>query len=379
MGLRRPEGLGDAEWQGIREAEERLLRAMAADDQPLVVGSAKELCEAIGKVVIAARGDLAAAAADLPEVIGAAHRLLDFQPGQGLALEPEARRIAQGLKSMVLGIGEMRNRHGTGHGRAVPSGITSEHAELAFDAANLWSGWALRRLEPYMAGDVSAIVRDLEGNTFRSGDLGRRLRYAGLPNLPVEDQWRLGFAVAGRASRGTFTVTADGVDAVQADDEATWPPGYVEGLITGLFFDANGYLDVSEWKARESGRLIAALRGPEPLLRQIAEKAATAAMGGAVSGDEGGRHEAARELRRIGPLITSGEGRKLWEGIARTVESDMDEMRQLGLLQRFQEEADPKAGWQEGPEPDDRGGHAIRDYEGEPVEYEGPQGIDDDS
>lgn len=50
MGLRRPEGLGDAEWQGLRDAEERLLRAKAADDLPLVVGSAKELCEAVGKV-----------------------------------------------------------------------------------------------------------------------------------------------------------------------------------------------------------------------------------------------------------------------------------------------------------------------------------------
>src|SRR5207249_1397289 len=205
-----PDGLGDLEWLAITDAEERLLRAKAADDRALVVGSSKELCEAIAKIVITQRGSLAAAGADLPELITMAHRLLDFQPGECLATEPEARKIAQSLKSMVLGVGEMRNRHGTGHGRAVPSGITAEHAELAFDSAMLWSGWAVRRLEPYIAGDVSALVRDLEANTFRKGDLGRRLGYAGLSGLSVEDQWRLGFAVACRASRGTFVVMADG-------------------------------------------------------------------------------------------------------------------------------------------------------------------------
>jgi hypothetical protein len=346
-------------------------------DYPLVVGSAKELCEAIGKVVIAARGGLAGAAADLPDVIGAAHRLLDFQPGHGLGHEPEVRKIAQSVKTIALGIGEMRNRHGTGHGRAVASGITAEHADLAFDSANLWSGWALRRLEPYLAGDVSAIVRDLEENTFRSGDLGRRLRYADLPKLPVEDQWRLGFAVAARASRGTFVVAADGLEAVRADDEATWPRGYVEGLITGLFFDANGYLDATESKARESGRLIAAFREPDSLLGEIADKALDAAMAGAVSGDEEGRRLASQELLRSGQLITSAEGQMRWERIARIVGDDMDVMRQLGLLERF-EEADRRAGWEDGPEPDYVAADAIRDYEGGPIEYEGPQPTEDE-
>ena len=260
---------------------------------------------------------------------------------------------------------------GTGHGRAVASGITAEHADLAFDSANLWSGWALRRLEPYLAGDVSAIVRDLEENTFRSGDLGRRLRYADLPKLPVEDQWRLGFAVAGRASRGTFVVAADGLEAVRADDESTWPRGYVEGLITGLFFDANGYLEVTESKARESGRLIAALREPDSLLSEVADKALDASMAGAVSGDEEGRRLASQELLRSGQLIASTNGRRLWERIARIVGDDMEEMRQQGLLERF-EEADRKAGWEDEPEPDYVAGDAIRDYDGAPIEYEGP-------
>jgi hypothetical protein len=138
--LRRPDGLGDAEWAAIREAEDRLLRAKAAPDAPLVVGSAKELCEAIAKVVIAERRGIPGSGADMPELITTAHKLLEFQPGEGLANDPETRKIAQGLKSIVLGLGEMRNRHGTGHGRPAPSGVSEEHSDLAFGAAALL-GW----------------------------------------------------------------------------------------------------------------------------------------------------------------------------------------------------------------------------------------------
>jgi hypothetical protein len=370
MGLQRPEGLGDAEWDAISEAEQRLLRARAVADYPLIVGSSKELCEAIAKVVLSARGSLATAAADLPELVAKAHKLLEFQPGEGLATEPAARTIAQSLKSIVIAIGDMRNQHGTGHGRAVPSGIASEHADLANGAALEWSAWALRRLEPYIAGDVSKLVLDLEVSTFRRGDLARRLRMSDLPRLSEEDQRRLGFAVAGRASRETFVVIADGVEAVQADDEVTWPRAYVEGLITGLFLDANGRLDVNEWKAREAARLIAALRNPADILRDLIERIEAAVRSGAVIDDDADLTNAARELRGALP---DGEARLMLDSIAGTVAAANSEDRRAWLWEElFRTKADPKAGWQEDAETDyGRGADAIRDYEGAPIEWEG--------
>lgn len=173
-----------------------------------------------------------------------------------MANDAETRKVAQGLKSVVIGLGEMRNRHGTGHGRPTATGITDEHAELAFDAALLWSGWAVRRLEPYIAGDVTALVRDLEAEIFHRGDLKRRLNYANLARLQEVDQRRLGLAVARRASQDTFVVIEDGVEAVQPDDPDNWPPDYVESLLIGLFFDANGYLDLKTWKVREAARIL---------------------------------------------------------------------------------------------------------------------------
>ena len=122
--LNRPQGLGEDEWQSIRESEERLLRSKASNDDALVLGSAKELCEAIAKVVIAERGGVSAGTADFSDLVSTAHRVLEYQPGEGVAADPATRRVAQGLKSVALGLGELRNRYGTGHGRAAPTGVT---------------------------------------------------------------------------------------------------------------------------------------------------------------------------------------------------------------------------------------------------------------
>lgn len=310
--LKRPDGLGEDEWTAIKDAETRLLRAKAASDAPLVVGSAKELCEAIAKAIIAERGGVPTATASMSELITTAHKLLEFQPGEGLANDPETRKVAQGLKSVVIGLAEMRNRYGTGHGRPMATGITDEHAELAFDAALLWSGWALRRLEPYIAGDVTTLVRDLEGEIFHRGDLTRRLSFANLAHLPAVDRRRLGLAVARRASQDTFVVIEDGVEAVQPDDSDKWPPDYVESLLIGLFFDANGYLDLKPWKVRESARILSVHPDPSPILKELAERTASAGSAYGVVADDQVRQDLIAEFEATVDQLPDGEARELW-------------------------------------------------------------------
>jgi hypothetical protein len=317
--LNRPDGLADDQWAAIQDAEERLLRAKAYRDAPLVVGSAKELCEAVARVVIAERGGVAGSGTDMPELISAAHRALEFQAGEGLANDPETRKIAQGVRSVVLGVSEMRNRRGTGHGRPAPAGTTDDHADLAFDAAYLWCTWALRRLEPYIAGDATALVRDLDKGIFRGGDVARRLTYATLPRLPVEDQMRLGVAVARRASKGTFVVSKDGIDAVQPGDTGTWPTGYVEGLLTGLFLDANGNLELAKWKVSDAARLVSELPDPVPVLLRLTARISDAASSNGVAGDESALSESITEFARTAPALANAEVRAMWVGISRTL------------------------------------------------------------
>ena len=323
--LARPAGLGEGEWAAITEAESRLLRAQSGSDAPLTVGCAKDLCETIAKVVIAERGGIASGD-DLPDLVNAAHKLLAFQPGEDIANDPDSRQIAAGLKSIVLGRGAMRNRHGTGHGRATPSGITGEHAELSFESALLWAKWALRRLEPYIAGEVTALVRDLDGETFRRGDLARRLKFANLPRLSAADQRRVGIAVARRASGGTFVVAEDGVEAVRPDDSGAWPPAYVEGLVAGLFFHPNGYLDVGGWGIGESARLIASLPEPEEVIRRLAERVRAATTSRHIGADEDVRRAVIEAFRRTSDVLRDDEQRRLWREIQRSFESSAAEL-----------------------------------------------------
>ena len=54
--LPRAEWLRDEQWQAIDDAHRRLAAAVAADDRPLVVGSAKELVECVARVTLVAHG-----------------------------------------------------------------------------------------------------------------------------------------------------------------------------------------------------------------------------------------------------------------------------------------------------------------------------------
>ena len=313
IALDRPEGLGDNEWAAVNDAAQRLTRAITAADEPLVVGCAKELCESVARVAINARGGVAIGD-DMPDLITAAHRMLEFQPGEGLATDGEARKIAQSLKTMMLGLAEMRNRHGTGHGRATPSGISPEHAFLASSAATLWSQWALRRLGPYVAGDVVALIRDLDSATFRKNDLARRLSYANLGHLDKHTLSRLGAAIGRRSARGTFVVAEDGIEAAQSEDVSTWPAAYVEGAVMGLLFDANGYLDLGEWPGwaiKQSARLVAPLANGATVLRVVAERIAKATEARRVISDKEDLVKAAGEARNVADGSGVGEQRPL--------------------------------------------------------------------
>jgi hypothetical protein len=322
--LIRPAGLGEDEWAAITEAESRLFRARASSDAALILGSAKDLCETIAKIVIAERGRLTSYD-DFPDLLNAAHQLLASQPGEDIANDPDGLQIAAGLKSIVLGIGAMRNRHGTGHGRAVPSGINTEHAELSFETALLWAKWALRRIAPYIAGEATTLVRDLESETFRRGALARRLKLANLPRLSEADQRRVGVAVARRASSGDSFVAEEGIDAVRPEDGATWPVSYLEGLIAGLFFHPNGHLNVGSWGVGEAARLITAMPEPEPVLRRLAERARTASASRRISADEDAQRSVIDAFHRTSHRLRDDQQRRLWREIQRTFGGSEDD------------------------------------------------------
>ncbi|MEM8618936.1 MAG: abortive infection family protein [Actinomycetota bacterium] len=256
--LRRTAGVGDAQWTAISDAVDRLNRSVDADDPPAIVGGSKELCECVAKVVLVARTE-ADEGLDYPAVVGKAHSTLGRQPGHGDVADGAIRNIVQGAKTIVSSLAEMRNKVGTGHGRATAPVATAEHASLAVNATRLWCEWALDRLAVVLENSVDALIAELSGSHFTKGELGRRLAQIGLDTLSDEDMERLGRAVAQRGGyRGTFVVKWDGVDAALRNP-ASFPAAYRRGLVSGLFFDHDGYINTTPNRVNEAARLLQSL------------------------------------------------------------------------------------------------------------------------
>jgi hypothetical protein len=271
--LELPQGLEPDASVAINDPLQRLNRALAADDLPLVVGTCKDLAEAVAKVVLAARGVTTATNEDFPKLMTQAQAVLDRQPGQGLAADEAIRLAAQSALKAINYLPQLRNRVGTGHGRALAPEVAEEVALVSVDLAMMWCRWALRRLRYVILGRPENLITQLGTGTFYRGDLAARLEAAQLSQLPEPDQAALGIAVAHRAMRDTFLVMDEGVaQCAQSSDRTRWPPAYRRGLIMGLLINAEGQLETSPWAVEQIGLLLATIDDPVAVLTEAAEK-----------------------------------------------------------------------------------------------------------
>jgi hypothetical protein len=275
MKVARPQHIRAEEWDAVTMQYDRLDRAFTARDFSQAIGTAKELCETVAKIVLQHAGAAPLGSnADFPEVINTAHSAAGRQPAAGMA-DDELRNMAMSAKKLVLAVGSLRNRVGSGHGRATTPDVVEEQATVAVQAAELWCGWMLRRLDHVARGRSDTLVDELrQGATFHAGVLAQRLQDVGLASLEDDEAFRLGVAVGQRASSNTFVVHADGVSAVLADPNS-WPAPYIEGVVTGAFLDANGYLNVAPALVREVVQLLRHVADPEAtaiaLVTQVAQ------------------------------------------------------------------------------------------------------------
>jgi hypothetical protein len=138
--LDRPDGLEDATWAAIDGPLQRLNRALAEDERPLVVGTCKDVAEAVAKVVLTARGETVASNEDFQPLMGRAHADLGRQPGRGLATDPQVRDSAQAAEKLINNLPTPRNRFGTGHGRALAPEVAEEVVLLSVDMTSPRAG-----------------------------------------------------------------------------------------------------------------------------------------------------------------------------------------------------------------------------------------------
>ncbi|MFJ5026142.1 abortive infection family protein [Streptomyces goshikiensis] len=241
--LPQPKRITPGHWAAIDDAYQRLGRAVESEDFAHVVGAAKELTESVARVTTEAHGNVYADNAPYSTLLSAAHGIVAHAIKPNLAPNDVLRAIPDNARKMATQLAEIRNRYGTGHGRADVHMVTEEVAEACVHASLIWVRWVLARHTTVLLGNVTQLVSDLETENFSRGELAERLDAANVPGLEEPEQRRLGVAVGRRmAANAPIAVELDGVRACSTNPER-WPDAYRTGVIEGLFINGDNQVD----------------------------------------------------------------------------------------------------------------------------------------
>lgn len=120
----------------------RIQRALLHDAEQ-AIGSAKELIESTAKLVLDQRSVTYTKNDDITALIHRAQETLGLSPAKAPSTGPDGggsiKRILGGASSVAIGVAELRNQYGTGHGQGRPrTGLGQRHAHLAVNAAFMW-------------------------------------------------------------------------------------------------------------------------------------------------------------------------------------------------------------------------------------------------
>jgi hypothetical protein len=132
----------------LDEQVDRLRRA--ADDPGQLLGSAKDLLEAVAKFVLEEVGFSAPANADFNHLWHLARDRLGLLPSQvdtSLAGATSIKAILQSSWTIADEVNKLRGLEGTGHGRTLPTGVTAEMALMVVREACNVADLALATLD----------------------------------------------------------------------------------------------------------------------------------------------------------------------------------------------------------------------------------------
>lgn len=125
-----PAGRVDLETGGREALNEQLARIQRnVDDPGALLGAAKDLLEATSKFVLEERGMLPQRRVDFDEGLHLALDQLGLLPTLADASRAggkQLRAIYQSAKTVASTVNELRNLQGAGHGRTLPTGVSSD-------------------------------------------------------------------------------------------------------------------------------------------------------------------------------------------------------------------------------------------------------------
>lgn len=125
---------------GIIEALDRAATSLDRDPAG-VVGAVKELIEATAKTVLESMGETVAKDEDLPSLIKRTQVALGLSPSSvrdDVDSAESVKKVLGGLSGIAIGLTELRNTDGSGHGRSRGTRLSPRHARLAVNGARAW-------------------------------------------------------------------------------------------------------------------------------------------------------------------------------------------------------------------------------------------------
>ncbi len=131
------EAVSKLNW-GYVDREIIRIRNSMEDDPELAIGTAKELVESVLKTILTERGDAPKGNEDLPKLVQKTLQSLGLLGAsqEGKKTRETTRKILGALATLVQSTAELRNLHGTGHGKHGRTAASdSRYASLAVNAA----------------------------------------------------------------------------------------------------------------------------------------------------------------------------------------------------------------------------------------------------
>ncbi|MBD2059530.1 abortive infection family protein [Oculatella sp. FACHB-28] len=115
------------------------INASIESDPSLAIGSTKELIEATLKTILHGHGSsYDDKKDDIPKLLKQVQKILELAPEEVDNFKKGAeiiKKVLSNLGSVAVGIAELRNLYGSGHGRGQqPKGLTTRHAKLVVGA-----------------------------------------------------------------------------------------------------------------------------------------------------------------------------------------------------------------------------------------------------
>ena len=124
--------------QHLSEHVQRIERALA-DDPAQAIGSAKELLESTLKTILEALQVTYDPGDEVPKLLKAVQGALELAPAEVDSAKRGAdiiKRTLSNLGSVAIGLAELRNLYGTGHGKGSKHrGLSARHARLAVSSS----------------------------------------------------------------------------------------------------------------------------------------------------------------------------------------------------------------------------------------------------